>query len=131
MIGFLLDAMRFVLGAAVLLFLLYAPGAVVLNSLAARRPAPQLFSGVEEWLFSAVLISVLVTGGIGFIMAEVGWFSWWTVLLVTLVVSLALGSLAAQDIGAGSASRAGRVRLRALFNLLKVPGSYPQRSSDR
>ncbi len=139
MIALLLDVVRFILGAAALLVLLYVPGAVALNALAARRPAPHLFSGVEEWLFSALLISVLATGGVGFVLAEVGWFSWWTVLLVTLAVSAVLGRVGTYGVGAdswGSSFRefgpsSDRTRLGGLFNLLKVHGSYPQRATDR
>lgn len=124
MIGFLLDAVRLLLGLVVLLALLYMPGALTLNAFAARRPAPHLFSGVEEWLFAAVLISVLVTGLIGFVLAEVGWFSWWTVLLVTLVISMLLG-------GVGVGASHGSPPQRALPFLLKPPDSYPQRGADR
>src|SRR5436305_14951962 len=90
----LLEAARLVLGVAVLAFLLYAPGAVALNLMAGRHPAPYLFSGVEEWLFTAVLMSVLVTGGLAFVLAEVGWFHWWSVLLTVALCCLLAAALA-------------------------------------
>ena len=52
--------------------MLYAPGAVVLNSLDKRSSGRHLFSGADEWLFTAVLVSFLTTGLLGFVLAEVG-----------------------------------------------------------
>ena len=115
-----LAVLRLVLGVPVLVFLLYAPGAVVLNSIARRFPAPHLFSGVEEWLFAAVLVSVLVTGGLGLVLAEVGLFYWWTLLAVVLL--FAFGAVLVGQT---------RLRVAPLVGLLAFPSPYPQRGADR
>src|SRR4051812_22228188 len=115
----LLQIALLVIGVPVLAFLLYAPGAIALNLLARRHPAPYLFSGIEEWIFSAVLMSVLVTGGLGLVLAELGFFRWWSVLLA-VAACCALAALL------------GRVprRSRTLLQLLVPPAQYPLRAAD-
>jgi hypothetical protein len=117
-LGWLLNALW---ALPVLAFLLYAPGAVILNSLLSRGPARHLFAGVAEWLFSAVLVSFLTTGLVCFILAEVGLFRWWIILAIVLVICLLAALLLGQA----------RMRPRALLAMLKVPQPYPQRARDR
>jgi hypothetical protein len=116
----LLDLVRAVLGAAILLYLLYVPGAVILKTIARSRPAPHLFSGLSEWLFTAVFVSFLATGGVGFLLAEVGLFHWWSVLAGVTLVAVATALL-------------GQIpRKRASFvALVRPPQPYPQRVADR
>ena len=116
----MLDLLRWLLGVPVLAFLLYVPGAVVLNSLSARGHGRAFFAGVDEWLFSAVLISFLTTGLVAFILAEVGWFHWWLILGLVTLVSLLVG------IWLGGA----RPRLSSLLPLLAVPPAYPRRAVE-
>lgn len=115
-----LDLVMLIIGFPVLAFLLYAPGAVVLNSLQARGDGRAFFGGVDEWLFSAVLISALTTGLAGFVLAEVGLFRWWMVLalviIVSVVIAVALGGT--------------RFRVNSLLPLLSVPQAYPRRATD-
>ncbi len=117
----MLEVLKLLLGLLVLPLLLYVPGATLLNSLAARRPAPHLFSGRDEWLFTAVLASVLTTGLVGFLLAEMGLFRWWTVLALALIFSLLVVVLLGQAAW----------RWRPLFDMLRLPTPYPQRESDR
>jgi 4-amino-4-deoxy-L-arabinose transferase-like glycosyltransferase len=117
-LGWLLNA---IWALPVLAFLLYAPGAVVLNSLLSRGPARHLFAGVDEWLFTAVLVSFLTTGLVCFIMAEVGLFRWWIIVPIVLVFCVLVGLLLGQV----------PLRPRSLLALLKVPSPYPQRATDR
>ena len=117
-LGWLLNA---IWALPVLAFLLYAPGAVVLNSLLSRGPARHLFAGIDEWLFTAVLVSFLTTGLVCFIMAEVGLFRWWIILAIVLIFCLLVGLLLGQV----------PLRPRSLLALLKVPSPYPQRATDR
>jgi hypothetical protein len=106
-------------GLLVLLFALYVPGAVTLHTFALRRAGRHIFSGVTEWLFLAVAISLLVTGGLGFLLAELGWFHWWTVLLAVAAFS------------AGSALAAGvPARRGSLLQLVRLPQPYPLRAAD-
>ena len=109
------DVLRWALGALVLAFLLYVPGAVVLNSVASRTGAGTRppFWDAGEWLYSAVLVSVLVTGLAGFLLAEAGLFRWWLVLAVVAVFSLA-AALTVGEVGAGR----GR-QWRAVLSLLR------------
>src|SRR5947209_7702224 len=118
--GVLLQAVWLVLGLGVLIVLLYVPGAVALNALGQRHPAPQLFSGTEEWIFTAVVISFLVTGGAGFVLAELGLFTWWSVLVIVLLPAVGVAA-------------AWRTPLRAgpIVSLLKPPPGYAQRVTDR
>lgn len=116
----MLEILRVLLGLPVLAFLLYAPGAIVLNSISARGAGRAFFAGVEEWLFSAVLISALMTGVIGFVLAEVGLFYWWLILGLAILVSVAL---------AVTLGRA-ELHLGALLNMLAVPSAYPRRAVD-
>ncbi len=89
----------------------------------ARRKDSHLFSGIsgiDEWLFTAVFISFLVTGLAGFVLAEAGFFRAWILIAVvgafSLFVALALGQTAP--------------RLRPVLKLLYLWPSYPQRQSD-
>ena len=118
--GLVLDLLRWLLGVPALAFLLYAPGAVVLNSVSARGHGRAFFAGVDEWLFSAVLISFLTTGLVAFILAEVGLFHWWLILGLVALVSLLVG------MGLGGA----RPRLSSLLPLLAVPPAYPRRAVE-
>src|SRR5690348_10192405 len=93
MLGFVVEAVRVLAGLVVLLFLLYVPGAVTLNAFSRRRPGAHLFSGTTEWITLAVFVSVLVTGGVGFLLAELGAFHWWSVLLVVVIYSLGAWAL--------------------------------------
>jgi hypothetical protein len=111
---------RLLVGLPALLFLLYAPGAATLNALGRARPAAHLFSGRDEWLFAAVLVSVLATGGLGLVLAEVGWFSWWTVLLAVAALCLGIALAASAPL-----------RPQSLLDLMAVPAAYPQRAVDR
>ncbi|MEO8286465.1 MAG: hypothetical protein ABI670_08515 [Chloroflexota bacterium] len=117
----MLEILRWVLGVPLLAFLLYAPGAVVLNSLMSRSPARHLFAGVDEWIFTAVLVSFLTTGLAGFILAEVGLFRWWLLALLVLFVSVLVGVTLGQ-VG---------MRIGKLVRLLLPPSAYPQRAADR
>ena len=115
------ELLGLVLGLPVLAILLYVPGAVTLNSLERRSTARHLFSGVEEWLFAAVLISFLTTGLVGFVLAQLGIFSWWLLLLVVLAISLAI------SFALGQVER----RATRVLAMLRVPPAYPQRAADR
>jgi hypothetical protein len=117
----MLELLRLVLGLPLLAILLYVPGAVTLNSMERRSTARHLFSGVEEWLFGAILISFLTTGLAGFVLAELGMFNWWLLLLVVLLVSLVI-ALNLGQVG---------LRWRVLLSLLRVPPPYPQRAADK
>jgi len=116
-----LDILRWVLGLPLLAVLLYLPGAVALNSLLARGPAMHLFAGIDEWLFSAVLVSFLTTGLVCFILAEVGLFFWWLIAAIVLFISLLFALLLGQA----------RLRVRDLLSFLRVPQPYPQRVTER
>src|SRR5207253_1879996 len=67
-----------------------------------------------------VLISVLVTGLLAFVLAEVGWFQWWSVLLAVLLCCLL----------AAVSARVPR-RSWAVAKLVGVPAAYPRRTADR
>ncbi|HEY0070014.1 MAG TPA: hypothetical protein VGE04_08620 [Chloroflexia bacterium] len=116
-----MEIVRLLIGLPVLLFMLYAPGAVLLNCLALRSHRRHGFSGVEEWLFTAVLVSFLLTGGLGLVLAEIGMFRPWLLLgllvAFTLVVAVALG-------GPGP-------RFSRLLPLLRPPAPQPQRAEER
>jgi hypothetical protein len=116
----LLDLLSLVWGIPVLAALLYVLGAVVLNVMAARYPYNAAFSGRDEWLFAALLISALVTGLTVFVLAELGLFSWWLVLLLVLGLALIVALVW------------GRARKwRDLLGLLKLPPPPPMRVTDR
>jgi hypothetical protein len=119
----MLDFLILLAGVPVLLFLLYVPGAVTLNSLGMRSPYRAAFASRDEWVFAAVLVSLLVTGGVGFVLAEVGLFWWWLILplvcLLSLVVAMGLGR-----------SEIRPLRLRMLLDLVKVPAPLPLRQAD-
>lgn len=117
----MLDLLRLVLGVGALLFLLYVPGALILNSLARRSPAPHIFSGIDEWLFTAVLISLLCTGLTGLLLAEIGWFNPLVLLSLVLLAAPAIAFF----LGGVSPRASG------ILSLLRFPGSYPQRVTDR
>lgn len=116
----MLEILRWLLGLVALAALLYVPGAAILNSLARRQPSANFFSGRDEWLFTAVLISALVSGGLGFVLAEIGAFYWWSVLLLALFFSLAIA------VGLGRAS----IKWRLLLALLNVPPAPPTRRAE-
>lgn len=101
--------------------MLYAPGAVLLNSLAMRSARRHVFSGLDEWLFTAVFISFLLTGGVGLLLAEIGMFRPWLLLAILLAVCL-VTALAAGNAG---------LRLASLLGLLKPPAHQPQRAEER
>src|SRR4051794_19746771 len=119
MLGIVADIVRVILGLVALLFLLYVPGVLTLNAFSRRRPAAYLFSGVTEWLSLAVFISVLVVGLLGFLLAEMGVFHWWTVLLVVLLYALGAWAFAEWPL-----------KRRDLLPLLSIPPPYPQRAAD-
>ena len=107
-------------GLPALALLLYAPGAVVLNLLSARSPYAAAFSGRDEWLFTALLISALTTSLVGFVLAQVGFFSWWLLLLLVLAGALA------------GAFLLGELRRPAdLLRLLRFPSPPTMRVTDR
>ncbi|MEP6775970.1 MAG: hypothetical protein ABJA50_10275, partial [Chloroflexota bacterium] len=116
----MLDVLRWVLGLPLLLFMLYAPGAVVLNSLDRRSSGRHLFSGADEWIFTAVLVSFLTTGLLGFVLAEVGLFSWW------LIVILLLGFCLVTALSLGMQP----LRIGPLLSLLKIARPYPRRQRE-
>ncbi|MDQ3929901.1 MAG: hypothetical protein M3328_12250, partial [Chloroflexota bacterium] len=109
------------IGIPVLAFLLYAPGAVLLNCLALRSTRRHVFSGTDEWLFTAVLISFLLTSGVGLMLAEVGMFRPWLLFALLLVFSL----IVAVTLGGQ------RLQLSALVRLLVPPSPQPQRAEER
>jgi hypothetical protein len=116
-----LDVLRAIIGVPLLAVLLYVPGATLLNSLMSRARYRPAFSDTAEWLFTAVLVSVLVTGGFGFLLAEVGLFSAWLLLALVLLFSLALALV----LGHFPFS-IGLIRLA-----LALPGAYAQRETER
>lgn len=119
MLDLAMGALRLVFGLAVLLLLLYVPGVVTVNAVARRRFAPHIFLGTTEWLSVALAVSVLVAGGLGFLLAEVGLFAWWSVLLLAVIYST------------GAAALSGvHFRRRELLTLLRVPAPYPQRAAE-
>lgn len=129
----MLNILQLMLGLPVLLLLLYVPGAVVLGSIARKHPSPLLFSGRDEWLFTAVLISVLVTGLTGFVLAEVGLFQWWLILAIVLLFSLITAALLG-PLPAGMHTRAPLLSwARSLAALLSPPSSIlsPQPGTSR
>lgn len=101
--------------------MLYVPGAIALNSLAARRKGSHLFSGIDEWLFTAVFISFLITGLAGFVLAEIGLFRVWVLIAIVVAFSLFVALVLGQT----------APRLRPLLKLLHLPPAYPQRQTDR
>ncbi len=116
----MLDILRWLLGLPVLAFLLYVPGAVILNALTTRGTGRPFFAGRDEWLFSAVLLSFLITGLVSFILAEVGLLNWVLILVLVALISLLIA------ITLGEA----HLRARALLPLLSVPASYPRRATE-
>lgn len=108
-------------GLPVLLFMLYAPGAVLLNSLALRSARRHVFSGVDEWLFTAAYISFLLTGGTGLLLAQIGMFRPWLLPVILVAVCL-VTALASGNV---------RLSLTSLLGLLKPPTSQPQRAEER
>src|SRR5437868_1962470 len=115
-----IDVICLILGVAVLLFLLYAPGAAILNLLSERHPSQHLFSGVAEWLFTAVMLSMLITGLVGFVLAELGAFSWWAILLGVLAILVVAVMITRAPL-----------RVSTLRLLLHVPRAYPLRAVER
>lgn len=79
------------------------------------------FSGRDEWVFVAAAVSLLTTGVVGLVLAQIGLFSWWLVLLVNILLSVAL-SVRAWN-GAWS--------YRGLVQALLPPRLAPQRMEDR
>lgn len=119
MLNLLLDGVRLLFGLVILVLLLYVPGVVTVNAIARRRAAPHIFLGTTEWSSVAVAVSLLVVGGLGFVLAEVGVFAWWSVLALTLAYSLIVAAIAQVPF-----------RRRELLPLLRVPAPYPQRATD-
>jgi 4-amino-4-deoxy-L-arabinose transferase-like glycosyltransferase len=116
-----LEVIRAIIGVPILIALLYVPGATLLNSLMARSRYRPAFSDTAEWLFTAVLVSVLVTGGLGFVLAEVGLFSAWLLLALVLLFALGLALILGQfPFGLGLVRSA-----------LALPGAYAQRETER
>lgn len=101
--------------------MLYAPGAVLLNCLCARSARRHVFSGTDEWLFTAVLISFLLTGGVGLALAEMGMFRPWLLLAILVACSLII----VVAVGGQGLSRS------ALPRLLLPPAPQPQRAEER
>ncbi|HEX8231045.1 MAG TPA: hypothetical protein VF826_17290 [Chloroflexia bacterium] len=104
-----------------LAFLLYAPGAVLLNCLGARSARRHVFSGTDEWLFTAVLVSFLLTSGVGLILAQIGMFRPWLLFALLLAFSL----IAALMLGGY------RQGLSSLVRLMLPPSPQPQRAEER
>ena len=121
MLDILKWAINLLWALSLLAFLLYVPGAIAINSLASRGPARHFFSGVDEWLFSALLVSFLTTGLVCFVLAEVGLFRWWLVTIVVVAACVLFAVIVGQA----------RFRARDLLTLLRVPQPYPQRAVDR
>lgn len=117
----MLEVLRAILGLPVLLLLLYVPGATILNSLMSRARYRPAFSVVAEWLFTAGLVSVLLTGGVGFLLAEVGIFSVWLLLVLVLLISLAFALALGQFTFGFSLIR----------SVLAIPAAYAQRQTER
>lgn len=115
-----LEIVKFLLGLPLLVFLLYAPGAVLLNVCLQRRLRRPPFSDRAEWLYTAILISFLLSGGLGLVLAETGLFSPW--LLFVLVGALCL----ALALGMGHAN----FRLRSFLLYLRWPAATPQRATE-
>ncbi|HYO49127.1 MAG TPA: hypothetical protein VEW94_04680, partial [Chloroflexia bacterium] len=119
----MLDLLMLLAGLPVLLVLLYVPGAVTLNSLGMRSPYRAAFASRDEWVFAAVLVSLLTTGGVGFVLAEVGLFWWWLILPLVCLLSLAVALVLGR-------SEIRPLRLRMVLDLVKVPAPLPSRQAD-
>lgn len=115
-----LEIAKFLVGVPVLAFLLYVPGAVLLNVCLQRWARRPPFSDRAEWLYTAILISFLLSGGLGLVLAETGLFRSWLLFAVITVLCLAL---------ALSTGRAYR-HPRALLLLLRWPATTPQRAAE-
>ncbi|HVG01076.1 MAG TPA: hypothetical protein VND68_14645, partial [Chloroflexia bacterium] len=116
-----MEIINLLTGIPALLYMLYAPGAVLLNCLALRSARRHGFSGTDEWLFTAVLVSFLLTGGIGLALAEMGMFRPWLLLAILVAFSLVV----AITVGGQS------LRLTPLVRLLLPPSPQPQRAEER
>ena len=90
---FVLEILLAIAGVAVLGFLLYVPGALLLNLIARRSRGVAPFRDVAEWLFTALFLGFLLVGLVGFLLAEMGLFSWWAILIVVLLASLAMSAV--------------------------------------
>jgi len=117
-----LDLIMLALGLPVLTVLLYVPGAVVLNSVARRQASRPPFATLDEWLFTAVLISFLLTGGTGFVLAQLGMFRWWLLLALVLLVSAVVGLM---SVGSQESRSSPSRSARSLLQLLKPPRLQP------
>ena len=113
--------LRTLLGLVLLPAYLYLPGAMLLNEVARRVRGPAPFAGREEWVFVACAVSLLVTGVVGLVLAQIGIFSWWLILLVNVVLSF----------GLNITLRGEGVSYRALLLSLVPPQTSPQRLEDR
>ncbi len=100
-------------------FLLYVPGAVVVNAVASLAPRRHAFAGRDEWLYTVVLVSFLLTGLVGFLLAEVGLFSAWLMLALVTVFSLIV-----------AVTMGGRL-LSSPLAIVKPPASIPRRGAER
>ncbi len=113
--------LRTLLGIALLPVYLYVPGAVLLSGVGRRAGGPLPFAGREEWVFVAAVVSLLVTGVVGLTLAQIGLFSWWLVLLVNILLSVALSMRAWNGVWS----------YRGLLQALAPPRPAPQRMEDR
>ncbi|MEA2575697.1 MAG: hypothetical protein QOH93_2995 [Chloroflexia bacterium] len=104
-----------------LLFMLYAPGAVILNRVDIASVRRHVFSGTDEWVFTAVLISFLLTGGVGLLLAEMGMFRPWLIFAILLLFCLAINVIR------GDRSRS----LTTVVRMLVPPPPAPQRAEER
>ncbi|MDQ2807105.1 MAG: hypothetical protein M3Z04_09385, partial [Chloroflexota bacterium] len=92
------------MGLLTLPILLWLPGAALLRGL--FGPRGPLRTDGPAWTFLAVAISVLLTGWLGFVLAEIGAFSPWLVaLLEVLTVAGGLRLLAGRWAGVGPLAR--------------------------
>ncbi|HEX8221188.1 MAG TPA: hypothetical protein VF914_18505 [Chloroflexia bacterium] len=109
------------IGIPALLYMLYAPGATLLNCLALKSTRRHGFSGTDEWLFTAVLVSFLFTGGVGLVLAEMGMFQPWLLLAIVVAFNQVLGAIFGAPLG----------RSATISRLLLPPAPQPQRAEER
>ena len=76
----IVELIRWALGLLTLPILIWLPGAVCCGRCSA--PPGRVRTDGPAWTFLAVAISVLLTGVLGFTLAEIGWFSAWLIALL-------------------------------------------------
>src|SRR3954447_21792624 len=80
--------LQFIIGLITLFLLIWLPGAVITRYLFGTAGPPT--TEKRERVFLAVITSVLLTGWLGFTLAEIGWFSVWLILLIELMICFLL-----------------------------------------